>query len=476
MKHVNEDNLLLNIDSYKASHLEQYPENVKYVSAYIESRGGEFDKTLFFGLQGFINQYLSKPITMEDVKEAEAVLITHGLPFSARQKKLWEDIVTKHKGMLPIDIRAVPEGTVLGTKNVLVQIRNTDPDYFWLPSYIETMLLRAVWYPTTVATISYHAKQTILKYLEDTCDKPEEQIAFRLHDFGARGVSSKESAAIGGAAHMVNFMGSDTVGGILWIFNNYSASSNPLYNEMPAFSIPAAEHGTITSWTRSHEKEAYANMIDKFGGEGKLVAVVSDSYDIFNAVSQIWGRDLKSKVIDNGCTLVIRPDSGKPSEIVPDILKRLDATFGSTINSKGYKVLHPSVRVIQGDGVNLQSLPEICQAIKDAGFSIENVAFGMGGGLLQHCNRDTLRFAQKISAASTDGRNWFDVYKDPITDKGKMSKRGIQKLIFNKQYQTVRKDDEKYAGNMDVLEPVYQNGQICRRQTFDEIRQLSNKR
>lgn len=183
---INENNILLNIDSYKASHPEQYPDNVKYVSTYIESRGGEFDKTLFFGLQGFIRQYLSVPITMSDIEDAEVVLKAHGLPFSPRQKTLWENIVKKYNGYLPLDIRAVPEGTVLPTKNVLVQIRNTDPDYFWLPSYIETAILRAVWYPTTVATISYHAKQVIMKYLQETCDNPESEIAFKLHDFGAR--------------------------------------------------------------------------------------------------------------------------------------------------------------------------------------------------------------------------------------------------------------------------------------------------
>lgn len=455
-------NLILNTDSYKASHFLQYPAGTQVVSSYIESRGGEFPHTLFFGLQAFIKEYLLKPITAADIDEAEAVFAAHGVPFF---REGWEQIVQQHGGFLPIEIEALPEGMIVPTGNALVQIRNTDPQAFWLTSYLETALLRAVWYPTTVATLSWQVKQSIRQALEATCDNPIVELPFKLHDFGARGVSSHESAALGGMAHLVNFMGSDTVAGLLAARKYYGA-------DMAGFSIPAAEHSTITAWGREGEAAAYANMLQQFGQTGKLLAVVSDSYDIYHAVSEIWGKQLRSQVERSGATVVIRPDSGVPEDIVPEVLERLYAEFGGRVNRKGYKVLSDCVRVIQGDGVDVDSIGVILQRIQQAGFSTENVAFGMGGGLLQKVNRDTLRFAMKASAMQiNDG--WRDVYKQPITDSGKNSKRGRLAVIRDAgTIKTIREDALSWESNR--LRPVFRNGELLVDDSFDVIRTRSN--
>ena len=142
-------NFILNVDSYKTSHYLQYPPGATTVSSYVESRGGAFDYTVFFGLQMFIKAYLQRPITRENLEEAAALLPAHGVPFN---REGWQHILDVHGGYLPLEIEAVPEGTVLPVSNVLVQVRNTDPKCYWLTSYAETSLLRAVWYPTTVAT------------------------------------------------------------------------------------------------------------------------------------------------------------------------------------------------------------------------------------------------------------------------------------------------------------------------------------
>ena len=411
------DSILLDTDSYKASHAFQYPPNTSRVFSYIESRGGRFDRTLFFGLQMWLKRYLSQPITQEMVDEAAEFWAAHGEPFN---REGWEYIVNNLDGRLPVLIRAVPEGTVVPTHNVLLTIENTDSHCGWLTSFLETSLLRAVWYPTTVATVSWHARRIIMAALEKSSEDPAGQIGFKLHDFGARGVSSKESAGIGGAAHLVNFMGSDTVTGVLY--------ANRFYNSaMAGFSIPAAEHSTITSWGRSREADAYANMINTFGKPGALVAVVSDSYDIMNAAREIWGGELKQLVLDSGATLVVRPDSGDPLTVPVDVIEALGERFGYTVNSKGYKVLPSCVRVIQGDGITIESLPVILDNLLNRGWSADNIAFGMGGGLLQQVNRDLLKFAMKCSAAEVDGK-WIDVYKDPVTDPGKRSKRGLINL------------------------------------------------
>jgi nicotinamide phosphoribosyltransferase len=233
------NNLLLDTDSYKASHFLQYPPGTEYMFSYIESRGGQYEKTVFFGLQYLLKEYLSKPITQDNVDEAEGFFKLHGLPFPKEQ---WEYIVNTHSGYLPIRIKAVPEGSIIPTKNILVSVESLDPKVFWVVGWLETLLLR-IWYSVTVSTRSYHARQLIYKYLVKTSDNPKDEIWFKLHDFGSRGVSSRETAGIGGMSHLVNFKGSDTVQGILF--------ANRYYNhEMAAFSIPASEHSVSSSYNK----------------------------------------------------------------------------------------------------------------------------------------------------------------------------------------------------------------------------------
>jgi len=431
-------NFILDTDSYKTSHFLQYPPNTQYVNSYIESRGGKWDKTLFFGLQKYLIDLEEFVLTKEKIVEAAEVFNAHGTPFN---EKGWLYILENHNGNLPIKIEAVSEGTVLPTNNVLVQIQNTDPECFWLTSYLETSLLRAVWYPTTVATLSYHIKQTIKKYLDETADNLD-GLNFKLHDFGSRGVSSEESAMIGGMAHLVNFMGTDNVPALMGVRKYYSEN-------MAGFSIPASEHSTITSWGKENEKSAYENMINKFG-KG-IYAVVSDSYDIYNAVSNIWGKELKQKIIDAGGTLVIRPDSGIPKDVVLKVITLLSESFGHTLNSKGYKLLPPYIRVIQGDGINEESIVEILENLKNNGFSADNIAFGMGGALLQQVNRDTLNFAMKTSAVCINNE-WHDVFKQPIDMPMKASKKGILGLdLQNGVFETKRKE----ITENNQLETVY---------------------
>jgi nicotinamide phosphoribosyltransferase len=460
----NSNNIILMTDSYKASHWLQYPEGTEFVYSYIESRGGVYDRTLFFGLQMFIKRYLTKPITTADVDEAEAFFKEHGEPFN---REGWDYIVKIHKGFLPLWIKAVPEGMIVPTGNVLVTVVNTDAKCAWLTSYMETALLRAVWYPTTVATQSWHIKQVIRSYLNLTSDDDEGQLAFKLHDFGARGVSSAESAGIGGAAHLVNFMGSDTVEGVRAANYFYKAG-------MAGFSIPAAEHSTITSWGRDGEEAAYRNMLVQYGKPGGLLAVVSDSYDLDSAVDNLWGGKLKQEVIDSGATVVVRPDSGDPVNTPYRTVVKLAEKFGTTTNGKGFKVLN-NVRVIQGDGITQESITEILALLYFNKFSADNIAFGMGGALLQGINRDTQKFAMKCSAIRINGV-WQDVYKDPITDSGKRSKRGRMALTRDGYgtLQTVREDSAFYNWK-DLMNPVFGNGTLMTEYTFEDVRALSNQ-
>ena len=456
------ENIIIDTDSYKASHYLQYPPGTTSMFSYIESRGGEYSKTVFFGLQYYLKKYLTHRVTVEEVEEAKEFFEAHGEPFNYEG---WMYIAKDLGGKLPVRIRAVPEGSVVPTHNVLVSIESTDPKVFWVVSWIETMLLR-VWYPINVATRSHKIRQIILSALKVSADDPEAEINFKLHDFGSRGVSSQESAAIGGAAHLVNFMGSDTVVGV--------RMANKFYNtKMSAFSIPAMEHSSVTSWGKENEVEAYRNMLKMTAKPGGLVACVSDSYDLWNACSHLWGEQLKDEVIKSGATIVIRPDSGNPPAVVLRTAQLLEEKFGITVNKKGYKVLN-NVRIIQGDGINEHSIQEILDNLMDHGFSASNIAFGMGGALLQQHNRDTLKFAMKCSHIyrTVKGEQVsVDIFKDPITDHGKVSKAGRLDLIrdVSGNYMTVALGNAASAKS-SVMQTVYENGEVLVNESFDNIR------
>ncbi|MGM8891608.1 nicotinate phosphoribosyltransferase [Psychrobacter sp. 1Y1] len=457
----NLNNLILNSDSYKTSHWVQYPSGSEYLSSYVEARKGDYD-VVFFGLQAFIKEYLSTPITHQDIDEAEMVIQAHGLTFN---RAGWERLVDKHGGYMPLRIEAIPEGSILPVSNVVCQVINTDPEFYWLPSYIETALLRAIWYPSTVASVSHYCKGIIRKALEKSADNID-SLTFRLHDFGSRGASSQESVALGSLAHLVNFAGTDSMTALVAASRWYQMDK-----DMPAFSIPAAEHSTMTAWGRDGETEAFANMIEQFGGTGKSFSVVSDSYDLWNAIDNIWGDTLKEDVKNMGGTLVIRPDSGEPTKVVREALERLAVKFGTTINSKGYKVLPDYVRIIQGDGISAQSLSNIIDVIMKAGFSAENVTFGMGGGLLQQVNRDTMSWAMKSSAISIDGA-WKDIYKDPVTSRSKRSKKGRLALVKDDSGQlTTVKENQMSDPTDNLLHDVYVDGKLLIEDSLTTIRE-----
>eukprot|EP00418_Pyrodinium_bahamense_P015780 CAMPEP_0179124156 /NCGR_PEP_ID=MMETSP0796-20121207/58660_1 /TAXON_ID=73915 /ORGANISM="Pyrodinium bahamense, Strain pbaha01" /LENGTH=992 /DNA_ID=CAMNT_0020822809 /DNA_START=21 /DNA_END=2999 /DNA_ORIENTATION=+ len=467
------NNIIILTDSYKVTHHVQYPPCTETVYSYFESRGGLFSEICFFGLQYFLKRYLvGKVVTAQKIDEAEYYFRRH---FSHPvweyrehmfNRKGWEYILSEHDGRLPIAIKAVPEGTVLPWKNVLFTVENTDPECYWLTCYVESLLVQ-VWYPTTVCTQSREMKKIILKYLHETgCNDTIEKGThlFKLHDFGFRGVSSVESAALGGSAHLVNFLGSDTLAALMLAKEFYHA------DPIAGYSIPASEHSTITTWGPQRELDAFRNMLEQYP-KGP-VACVSDSYDIFNACEQYWGTDLKDKIEKRNGTLIVRPDSGDLPTVLLQVLEKLAGKFGSTQTATGHKKLPECVRVIQGDGVDINTLDTILRAMKKKGWAAENVAFGSGGALLQKVHRDTQKFAFKCSLVRINGEG-LDVSKDPITDPEKRSKRGKLTLeLRDGQYVTVGEGNGRL--DCDLLREVYRDGRLLVDEPFRTIRERSD--
>lgn len=449
------NNFLFTADSYKLSHFKQYPPKTETVYSYFESRGGKFPNIVFFGLQYLLKKLEGQVLTHEDITEAAPILKSHFFDQNLLNVDGFRNLVLKHQGRLPVVIKALPEGTVAPVRTALFTVENTDPEFYWLTNFLETYLSQ-VWYPSSVCTLSYHTRKLIEQYMMETGGSTE-GVEFKLHDFGFRGVSSLESAAIGGMAHLVNFAGTDTLAGLACAMETYEAP-------VCGFSIPATEHSTITSWGREHESDAYENILKQYP-EG-YVAVVSDSYNIYKACKDIWGDKLKDQVLARNGVLVVRPDSGRPEDVVVRCLNILGEAFGYERTPQGYKVLNPKIRIIQGDGVDYDKIEVILQEMKRDMWAATNLAFGQGGALLQKLNRDTHKFAFKCSAVKVNGE-WRDVYKDPITDQGKTSKKGRMSVV--EEHGKLITVPEISSGE-DKLVEVFRDGEITKTYSWEEIK------
>ncbi len=446
-------------DSYKHSHYLVLPKNTTMMYSYVESRRGMYPYDLFFGLQAYLKKYLSKPFTKEDIDIAERRVNAH-IPGMQFNRAGWEHILNKHGGFMPVRIRAVEEGLRIPLRVPLVTVQSTDPMVPWVVGHLETTLLRGIWYPTTVATRSSWIRDILADALNKTSDltSPMDKLNFMLHDFGMRGNTSEESAGISGAAHLVNFMGTDTTDALDWVDKYYS-------DDCAGFSIPATEHSSMTIYGRRNEIDAYRASIQAFAKKGAIFATVADSYDIFDVCRMIMPQ-LKDSIVESGATMVLRPDSGDPMVVLPKMLELLEPIFGVTYNSKGYKVMN-NIRLIWGDGINQDSVVDILEVLYGLGYGAENMAFGCGGWMVQDVTRDLQGFAMKTSAAQVDG-TMIELQKDPITDPGKRSKAGM--------VTTYRNGDGEYYSSLyyedteDELHDVYANGELFNTTTMNQVR------
>lgn len=466
------ESILYSLDSYKNLHSDQLPDGTEYAQSYFEARSGaQYDYTIFFGLQYILKRWLAGPVvTKEALDEFEPIMKEH-FKFSGEvwSRAKWDYIIEKHGGRLPIRIRAVKEGTRVPVSNALFVIENTDPNCAWLTNALETVL-QHVWYGMTVCTRSHFIVSIIKKYFKETVDDDKQWItSYEFHDFGQRACTTLEQAGIGGCAHLINSKGTDSVMGIKFALDYYGANIDGL-----AYSVPASEHGGMTALGEKGEFEVVKSLI-KLYPKG-ILSVVSDSYSIENAV-KMYCTELKDLILGRDGKFVVRPDSPRfkgdtPQDQVLWIVQQLDAGFGHSVNSKGFKVLDPHLGVIYGDGIDENDIRNILEILKINGYSSESCVFGCGGHLLQRLHRDTERVAIKCCAQYRHGQ-WHDIRKKP-SDESKMSKAGRLSLVNYVRDEWNTLPQELVLPRDDKLELVFENGEIKRDQSFDEIRQLAN--
>ena len=462
-----ENNICLLTDSYKVTHHYFYPKGTEKIYSYLESRvGAEFNKTIFYGLQYILKKYLEgQVVTQEKIDEADRLIASHIGP-EIFNREGWQYILDEHDGCLPVEIKAVPEGTPVDVSNVLMTVENTDKESYWLVNYLESLLLQ-VWYPSTVATLSAEVRKLCNFYLEVT-GSVKDNLDFMLHDFGYRGATSTESSMLSGSAHLLSFSGTDTIPALTIPENYYNDS------ELYGYSVQATEHSVMTSLGPEGEYDQILNVIDK--AKDGVLSMVIDSYNYRNFLIEAGksGTELNEAILNfldgENNKVVFRPDSGEPVSTTIDCLNLLSEGFGSHLTGEGYKVFDLNIGLLWGDGLNYHKIRDILFAMKSNGWAAQNIIFGMGGGLHTAVNRDTQRNAFKCSAQLRNGE-WHDIFKNPL-DSSKKSKTGRFKLVKDKNsFKTISITSD----GEDILQTVFRNGELLVDDKFSAIKNRALK-
>ncbi len=468
------NNILLQTDVYKMGHMEQYAPGCNKVYSYLTARNETiFNETVFFGLQYYLKRYLSSSITPEMGEEFLAyrklILGSNSPEIEAKIRALCA------LGYLPLEIKAIEEGTVLPVKNVLMTITNTHPDFYWVVGFVESLLLK-LWYTITVATCSYQYRKVVNRYFEVTDDGELRPLKdFAVHDFGYRGDSSEEGAAISGVAHLLSFLGSDNVPALPCAVDYYNAD---IHGEPVMLSVPASEHSVMCSFGREDEIEAFRHMIELY--PTGIVSIVSDTFDVYKVLTD-FADQLKESILKRDGKVVFRPDSGNPEYIIcgdpnaiegsnewKGAIRLLDEKFGSSVNSKGYKVLNPKVGLIYGDGMYLERYERTLQRLQQMGYAASNLVIGVGG-ILRNYSRDTLGFAIKATYVEVNNQP-REIEKDPVTDHKKKSLKGMLSLVKeNNLYRTIDQCTSEQEAN-SLLQTAYLNGKIVKETSLADIR------
>lgn len=474
MKPSLERNIILDIDSYKNDHGKMLPQNTEYIfSTIVPRRANRYTHLVkAMGHQYAIREYISQPIEAWMIEEAGSEMREQGFVF---EKERWEYILDKYDGYLPLEIKAVPEGSLIPVGVAAVTIVNTDPNCAWLTSYIETMFQRVCWKMTTVASIAYD----LYRYLDDIMVKhcgERGKVNFHLHNFGSRGADSFESDILAGMAHLASgFNGTDCA----------QANRNIKYYYKTAkaygMSVTASEHSVMCAWSDPEKQDDLAAVEMMIGlledkvasGNGiPIVSIVGDTYDIYRLTRNYIGGIFRDRIIAlglKGAKVVVRPDSGDPLTMCLEVIKILMEQFGYTVNKFGYKVLPPYIGVIQGDGINNDSIRHIVAKLDKARISLENIVFGMGSGLTHDAGRDEFSFSMKATALY-NGNEWHELLKRPITDLTKQSLQGhVTTYVANDGNIYSTRLDEMPLNGRELLEVVYRDGVILKEYTFDDV-------
>lgn len=482
------------IDFYKADHRRQYPVGTEYVYANFTPRSSRLakmlpdfdDKIVFFGLQGFIKHFLIESWNEGFFNQPKAKVVA---AYKRRMDNSLgegavpvEHIEALHDlGYLPLKIKALEEGSRVNIKVPVLTIINTDPNFFWLTNYIETVLSAELWKSCTTSTIAYEYKRLLTQYAEKT-GVPLDFVAVQGHDFSSRGMSGIYDAAQSGVGHLTSFIGTDSVASIDYAEEYYNATG------VVGVSVPATEHSVMCMGSEESEIETFRRLICELYPSG-VVSIVSDTWDFWRVITE-FSVELKSEILNRQpnalglAKVVFRPDSGDPVKIIcgdPDAERDSPAykgavqclweIFGGTETAQGYKVLNERVGLIYGDSITLERAQNILKGLEAKGFASNNLVFGIGSYTYNYLTRDTFGFAVKATWGQVNGVG-RELFKDPVTDSGvKKSAKGLLRVEQTNNGFELFDQQSFEQENMGVLQTVFENGQLLRECSLDQIRE-----
>lgn len=475
MNEMNLNNLIFTLDAYKWDHESLYPDGFENSYSYMTCRSDETHKeSVFFGLQYILQRWLVPVVTQSMLNEAKMIALHAFGDESCINSASWQRIIDEMDGKLPLLIKAIPEGTRTKKLTCLMTVEATVEGFGWLASAMETVLQQN-WYMMQASTRVYEIVKGIKERMAETSDN-EFLGEYMLVDFSQRGVSCMEQAGIGSMSALLSTTSSDAMMGIPYAVNFYKADVAKLLK-----SVRATEHAVSTPYGDGRgELEYFRNILRKH--KNGVISFVSDTNGIVQFVEEKLPQ-LKEEILDhwkNGNhqvnKTVIRPDSKRFEGDTPALqclwlVESLAKTFGYSTNSKKYKVLHPAIGAIYGDGLSQEDIREIYVLLKANGWSAENILVGMGGGLLQRdFHRDILATAFKASCQKFNGV-WRDI-KKKTTEVFKRSLSGkFSTVLRDGEYVSIPQLEEGDP-ERDYLEDVYKDGELLRFQTYEEIKDI----
>lgn len=469
------------IDAYKIDHRRMYPDGTEYVYSNLTPRGSRVpgvDKVVFFGLQAFLTRVLGGMFDGWFERPVEEVV--------AEYKRRTDGVLGPNEvgtdhirdlhtlGYLPLRFCALPEGTEVPMKVPMFTVENTDPKFFWLTNYIESVLSAEIWLPCTSATLALNMRRLLDKWAQLTSSNPD-MVDFQGHDFSFRGMSNLDAAAASGGGHLLSFAGTDSMVALDWIENNYPPDGDTFLGG----SVAATEHSVMSAGGKDNEQETFERLLDLY--PTGIVSVVSDTWDLWKLLVEML-PNMKDKIMARDGKLVIRPDSGDPADILcgdphadqdspagKGVIQLLWETFGGTTNDKGMRELDPHIGAIYGDSITYDRADNICGRLYAKGFASINIVFGVGSFTYQYNTRDTFGFAMKATWAQINGQG-HNLFKDPVTDSGlKKSAKGRLAVFEEDGELKLVTEATKEQEKASLLQPIWEDGKFIKRLTWNEV-------
>jgi nicotinamide phosphoribosyltransferase len=491
-------------DGYKTGHHQQYPEGTTLVYSNFTPRSNKYapkgcDMVVSFGQQlimkqiheSFRKDFFDQPkeAVCNEIKEEISLYL--GIDYDVAHFEALHDL-----GHLPIKVKALPEGTLVPIKVPVLTIYNTNPDFYWITNYLETLISNLLWKPITSATIAFQYKRVLTEWALKTNQEAKEFVYWQGHDFSMRGLDSIDAVISSGLGHLTSFYGTDSLPAIHGARKYYGAEG------FVAGSVPATEHSVMCAGGKEDEITTFRRLLATY--PKGIISVVSDTWDLWKVCTE-HVVTLKDEILARDGKLVIRPDSGDPVDILcgwggfdPEgeseeaknepqnkgVIELLWDVFGGTVNAQGYKVLDPHIGAIYGDSITIDRANEICTRLEAKGFASTNVVLGVGSFTYQYNTRDTFGFAMKATYVEVnkpkfegdfnpEGR---EIFKDPITDDGtKKSATGLLS-VHSHDGELVLIDKCTWEGEeVSLLQTIYQDGIFHNPVTLNEIREKLDK-